>query len=748
MGIIVDKEKLVFHLQTKNTSYVMAVKNRKYAGHVYWGKKISTPDISNTLLMRWTCFDVMEPVERVEDELCSLDYLRQEYPTAGDGDYRVPALEAEFADGSRNCPLHFREYRIRRGKPALEGLPSVYEGGDEAETLEICLEDKESGLCVWLIYSMLWESDVITRSVRLENKGNQPIRLYRILSASVDFEQSDFDMICLPGAWARERHIERVHLHRGEQRIGSGGRGASSHQMNPFLALVQPGTDEEHGEVRAMNFVYSGNYMAGAAVDQLGQTRFYMGLGDNGFSQLLEEGETFWTPEVVMVYSDKGLGGMSEIFHRLYRKHLIRGAWRDKERPVLVNNWEATYFDFNEEKIVALAKEASELGIDLLVLDDGWFGRRCDDTSSLGDWYANRDKLPDGIAGLAEKVREKGVAFGLWLEPEMVSKDSDLYRAHPDWCIHVEGRRRSECRNQLTLDLSRKDVRDWLFETLDHLLSTAPISYVKWDMNRHMSNIGSALYPPERQKEVPHRYILGLYEVLEKLVTSHPDVLFESCSGGGGRFDPGMLYYMPQTWTSDDTDPVERLYIQYGTSLVYPAMSMGAHVSASPNHQSGRMTSLKMRGDVAMCGCFGYELSLPDFTEEEKDEVREQIKKYKEIRHLIAEGTMYRLASPFEGNTAAWMYVSEDKTEFFFAYYRIQAKVNPSVTRIRLRGIDPDAMYCKKETGECLRGDELMQIGLLMDVEGDYQSITGHFVKDEEKTERKADDNNGDITDR
>lgn len=727
MGIAVNEEQMIFHLQSKKTSYIIAVKNGKYPAHVYWGKRIETPEISHALLMRWTCFDVMEPVENEGDELCSLDYLRQEYPTGGDGDYRVPALEVEYADGSRNCPLYYRGYEVKKGKPGLEGLPALYANEDEAETLEICLEDSEKKFRVYLVYSVLENADAITRSVRLENNGAENVRVRKVFSACLDFEQSDMDMICLPGAWARERHIERTHLHHGEQRIGSS-RGASSHQMNPFLALVQPETDENHGKVYSMNFVYSGNYVAGAEVDQLNQTRFYMGLGDESFSWLLQPHETFVAPETVLVYSDEGLGEMSRIYHRLYRKHLIRGEYRDKARPVLVNNWEATYFNFDEEKIVSLAKEAAGLGIELLVLDDGWFGKRNDDTCSLGDWYANTDKLPGGIRGLAEKVTESGVKFGLWMEPEMVSVDSDLYREHPDWCIHVEGRRRSECRNQLTLDLSRKDVCDWLIETIHGILSDAPISYVKWDMNRHMSCVGSALLPPERQREVPHRYMLGLYRVLEEIISAHPDVLFESCSGGGGRFDPGMLHYMPQTWTSDDTDPVERLFIQYGTSLVYPSSTMGAHVSAVPNHQTGRVTPLKMRGDVAMCGNFGYELDLTAFTEKEKDEVREQIRRYKGIRSLVADGDMYRLASPFEGNTTAWMFVSEDKTEFFFAYFRIQAKVNPAITRIHLQGIDPDMVYQCMETGICYRGDELMEIGLVMDVDGDYQSITGHFV--------------------
>lgn len=728
MGILIEENETVFHLQTERTSYIMAVKNGKHLAHVYWGKRIHTPDISHVLLMGGTCFDVMEPIERDGDESCSLNNLRQEYPTGGDGDYRVPALDVEYADGSRSCPLYYCGYRITEGKGKPEGLPAIYAGENEAQTLEISLSDEMKGLQVYLIYSVLEKADAIVRSVRIENHGKEPVRLHKVMSASVDFEQGGMDMLCLPGAWGRERHIERVRLHHGECRIGSS-RGASSHQMNPFLAVMEPCADECHGNVYSMNLVYSGNFMAGTEVEQLNQLRFYMGLGDDSFSWILDPSEGFAAPEAVMVFSDRGLGEMSRIYHRLYRRHLVRGRYRDEARPVLANNWEATYFDFDEEKIVSLADEAAGLGIELLVLDDGWFGKREDDRSSLGDWYANTKKLPNGLKGLADKVVNAGVKFGLWLEPEMVSADSDLYRAHPDWCLHVEGRRRSECRNQLTLDLSRKDVCDWLIETVHGILGSAPISYIKWDMNRHMSNAGSAQLPAERQKEVPHRYMLGLYRVLEEITTRHPDVLFESCSGGGGRFDPGMLHYMPQTWTSDDTDPVERLFIQYGTSIAYPVSAMGAHVSASPNHQSGRETSLKMRGDVAMSGNFGYELDLNAFTEEEKKEVREQISKYKEIRSLVMNGDMYRLSSPFDGNTVAWMYVSREQTEFFFAFFRIQAEVNAPVSRVRLQGIQPDIIYLWEETGSCYRGDELMEIGLVMDVAGDYQSITGHFKK-------------------
>ncbi len=723
MAVFIE-EGNIFHLQTKTTSYIMTVKYEKYLAHVYWGKKIRTPHIDNALLMRWSCFDVMEPISGEGAVPFSLDYMAQEFPTEQWGDYRNPALRVEFEDGSRCCPLTYAGYEIKEGKAPLEGLPSVYvEDVNEAQTLEIYMKDETSGLFVTLRYCVMEEWDVITRSVEVENQGRETILCNEISSLSVDFEHSEFDMLRLPGAWGRERHIDRSRLHSGIQAITSR-RGASSHQMNPFLGLLSPDATEDKGEVYGINLVYSGNFHAGVEVSQLGMSRLYMGVGDDDFSWRLKPGQQFTAPEVVMVYSGEGVGGMSRVFHRLYRKRLVRGKYRDGARPILTNNWEATYFDFDEDKIVDIAREAAALGIELMVLDDGWFGKRNSDNCSLGDWVANKEKLPSGLEGLADRIRECGLSFGLWFEPEMVSVDSDLYREHPDWCIHVTGRDRKECRNQLTLDLSRLDVCDYLIRTIGGILDCGKISYVKWDMNRHMSNLGSALLPPSRQREMPHRYMLGLYRVMEEITTAHPEVLFESCSGGGGRFDPGMLYYMPQTWTSDDTDPVERLFIQYGTSIAYPVSTMGAHVSAVPNHQSGRVTSLKMRGDVAMSGNFGYELDLTKFTPEEKEEVKRQIARYKDLRTFIQSAEMYRLASPFEGNIAAWNFVSEDGKEVFGAFFRIQSEVNPGIRRMKFCGLNDDASYRDVESGQIYRGDELMNIGLTVDLYGDYQSRT------------------------
>lgn len=722
MAIIYDEKKQIFHLQTPKTSYIMHIWREKYLTHVYWGKKINTPDMENALISRVTGFS---PVTDKEDY--TLDFLCQEYPTGCGSDYRMPAISVLYEDGSRNAKLTYDSHRIFMGKPKLQGLPATYvENEEEADSVEITLKDSLKGLKVVLLYTAFNKIDVITRSVKVVNEGNETIILEKVVSANVDFETSDFDFLDFHGGWGKERFLERTPLHHGVQSIDSK-RGSSSHQLNPFFVLASKETNEEYGNAYGFNFVYSGNFTAGVEVDQVDKSRAWMGLNDYDFSWRLEPMEEFQAPEVVMVYSGNGFGEMSRSFHQLYRKRLVRGKYRDEARPILVNNWEGTYFDFTEEKILGIAREAKELGIELMVLDDGWFGKRNDDKSSLGDWVVNREKLPGGITGLADKINAMGLKFGLWFEPEMVSVDSDLYRAHPDWCIHVPGRVRTETRNQLTLDLSRKEVCDYIVEAVGKVLDEANISYVKWDMNRNMSELGSAGLPADRQKEMPHRYMLGLYDTMERVISSHPDVLFEGCSGGGGRFDPGMLYYMPQIWTSDDTDAVERLYIQYGTSYAYPISAMGAHVSAAPNHQTGRQTSLKMRGDVAMSGNFGYELDLMKFTEEEKEEVKKQVELYKELRTFVQSGDMYRLKSPFRdvynnGNDTAWMFVSEDGADIFAAYFRISGIVNGGIYRMKFVALDPASRYEVVGEGKQYYGDELMNIGLVFEMWGDYTS--------------------------
>ncbi len=736
MSISFNTEKQIFHLQTKSTSYIMHIWRGKYLAHVYWGRKINTPDLDNALLSRTSGWS-----PSTDNEDYSLDFICQEYPTGCGTDYGMPAISAVYDDGSRTVELRFDSFSISKGKPKLKGLPATYvENDDEADTLEITLKDELKGLRVILMYTAFNEIDAITRSVKVINDSDNDIILEKVMSTSVDFETADYDFMAFHGGWGKERCMERMPLRHGVSSIDSK-RGSSSHQLNPFFIMASKGANEEYGEVYGFNLVYSGNFTGGVEVDYIEKSRAWFGINEYDFSWKLEKNEEFQAPEAVMVYSAEGFGEMSRTFHRLYRKRLVRGRYRDDVRPILVNNWEATYFDFTEEKIIGLAKEAKELGIELLVLDDGWFGKRNGDDSSLGDWYVNKEKLPNGISGLAKEVNDIGLKFGLWLEPEMISVDSDLYRAHPDWCIHVPGRIRTECRNQLILDLSRKEVCDYIVETINGILKEANISYIKWDMNRNMSEFGSAGLPADRQKEMPHRYMLGLYDIMERVIYGNSDVLFEGCSGGGGRFDPGMLAYMPQIWTSDDTDAVERLYIQYGTSFAYPISAMGAHVSATPNHQTNRTTSLKMRGDVAMSGNFGYELDLMKFTDEEKEEVKRQVEQYKELRTFIQRGDMYRLKSPFGyngermGNDTAWMFISEDGNDIFAAYFRILCKVNGGIYRMRFTALDENAMYevvedCTDENkSKIYSGGELMHIGLEVDMWGDFTSKTWRIKK-------------------
>jgi len=571
----------------------------------------------------------------------------------------------------------------------------------------------------------------------------------RALSASVDLTRSDLDMLQLSGDWARERGIVRRSLAQGTQSVESR-RGASSHQHNPFIALLERNADEDRGEVFAMSLVYSGNFLAQAEVDRLGGTRLSVGIDPFEFSWLLEPGEGFQTPEAVLVHSSEGLGGMSERYHELYRERLCRGLYRDAPRPVLVNNWEATYFDFDAKKILALGEEAAKLGIELLVLDDGWFGRRDDDRSSLGDWKVDRRKLPSGLADLSARLGEKGLKFGLWVEPEMVSPDSELYREHPDWCLHVPGRPRSEGRHQLVLDMGRPEVRRHVVDAISSVLRSAPIAYVKWDMNRHMTEAGSDGLPPERQKEASHRYILGVYEAMGEITRSFPDILFESCSGGGGRFDPGILAYMPQAWTSDDTDAVCRLEIQYGTSLAYPPVAMGSHVSAVPNHQVGRITPLEFRGDVAMSGNLGYELDLGALSSQEKAEVARQVAFYKRVRGLVQFGSFHRILNPFEGNAAAWIFVSTDSGEAWALYFRPRAEPNGPIPVFRLKGLDAEADYLVSPCGGAggpagvFGGDELMRVGLALDLrQGDARSCS-MLLKRVESAQASAEASAGD----
>ncbi len=718
MSIVYDRDASVFHLKTPGSSYLIHIAQPGYPLHLYWGKRVHRADLR--YLLDWG----ERPFSPLSGRLAgSFDLLPQEYPAYGSSDFRSPAFHVLAEDGSTITDATYRYHRIVAGKPALEGLPSTYvEDEDEADTLDITLQDDLTGIQIILTYTAFSTLDVITRSVRFVNTGTRKLKLLRCLSMSLDFVDLECDLLHLPGSWARERRVERHALHQGAFRLESR-RGVSSHQHNPFLALPARDATEEFGEVYGFSLVYSGNFLAQVEMDQYGMKRLSMGIHPFDFRWLLDPSEAFQCPEVVMVYSNRGLGRMSGTYHRLYRSRLCRGRYRDRERPIPINTWEAVYFNVNDKIVRELSGEARDLGLELLVVDDGWFGRRSDDSSSLGDWNVNREKFPDGLSLLAEEVERLGLKFGLWIEPEMVSPDSDLFRTHPDWCIHVPDRPRSLGRHQLVLDFSREDVCAEVIRRISALLAEAPISYVKWDMNRHLTEVASALLPPQRQRETAHRYVLGLYRVLEKITSAFPDILFESCSGGGGRFDPGLLYYMPQTWTSDNTDAVERLKIQYGTSMVYPPSTMSCHVSGSPNHLLGRVSSLKTRADVAMSGMFGYELDLRLLSAEDKQAIREQVRLYKKIRRLIMHGDFYRLLDPFEGNDAAWMFVSPDRRQAYVCYVLVLARANTPGGRLRLKGLDPAGSYRIEETSHVFGGDELMYVGLRVpELNGDFQS--------------------------
>ena len=754
MAIRFHEKTKEFHIFNGEVSYLMRIMENGQLENLYYGKAVR--DKEDFSYLHEEAMRSQMSVCIPEPGILSMQYTRQEYPVYGTGDYRSPALTILQENGSRIVDFSYVSHEIYRGKKAITPLPATYtESEDEAETLEVTLHDDVTDTDMVLSYTIYEDYPVITRNVRFEQKGAQKIVLERAMSASVEFLDMDYELVQLSGAWSRERYVKNRRLDMGIQSVhGSNGtcRGA---EHNPFIALKRPHTTENQGEVYGFSLVYSGNFLAQAEVSTFDMTRVMLGINPEDFAWELGQGESFQTPEVVMVYSDQGLNKMSQAYHRLYRKRLMRGTWRDKARPILLNNWEATYFDFNEEKILTIAKKAKEAGVELFVLDDGWFGARNDDYRGLGDWYVNLEKLPDGISGLSRKVEELGLKFGLWVELEMVNKDSDLYRAHPDWLIGVPGRFESHARHQHVLDFSRKEVVDYIYEMISKILRESSISYIKWDMNRYMTEPFSRGADASQQGKVMHKYILGVYDLYTRLTTEFPDILFESCASGGARFDPGMLYFAPQTWTSDDTDASERTKIQYGTSYVYPVVSMGSHVSAVPNHQMHRMTPIETRANVAYFGTFGYELDLNLLSEAELESVKKQVAFMKEYRELIqVDGDFYRLLSPFEGNDTAWMVVARDKSQAVAAFYQRMNKVNASWLRLKLQGLDADTLYevsCDLapsasyddniakiyglRTDEdmvktyCAYGDELMQVGIPIDREdlnkkgGDFASL-------------------------
>ncbi len=693
MAIIFHKQSKCFHLYNNEVSYIMRIMENGQLENLYYGKKIH--DKEDFAYFHDEAMRSQMSVCIPEPGLLSMQYTRQEYPSYGTGDYRSPAVTIAQENGSRIIDFKYAGHEIYSGKKEILPLPATYvEGKEEAETLEVTLHDNVMDTDLILSYTIYEAYPVITRNTKFVHKGKEKIVLERAMSASVEFLDMDYEMVQLSGGWSRERYVKNRKLEMGIQSIQSLNGTCCGAEHNPFLALKRPHTTESQGEVYGFSLVYSGNYLGQVEVSTFDMTRVMMGINPEDFSWELKSGESFQTPEVVMVYSDKGLNKMSQTYHRLYRKRLMHGEWRDKARPILLNNWEATYFDFNEEKILTIAKKAKEAGVELFVLDDGWFGARNDDYRGLGDWYVNLEKLPDGISGLSKKVEELGLKFGLWVELEMVNKDSDLYRAHPDWIISAPNRFESHARHQNVLDFSRKEVVDYIYEMIAKVIRESSISYIKWDMNRYMSEPYSKGSAPCEQGKVMHKYILGVYDLYTRLTTEFPHILFESCASGGARFDPAMLYFAPQTWCSDDTDASERTKIQYGTSYVYPIVSMGSHVSAVPNHQMHRITPIETRANVAYFGTFGYELDLNLLSDAEIETVKKQIAFMKEHRELIQmDGDFYRLLSPFEGNETAWMIVSSDKTQAVAAFYQRLNKVNASWLRLKLDGLDANTKY-------------------------------------------------------
>ncbi len=715
MGIYYQQENRIFTLHTTHTTYQMKVDAFGFLLHMYYGGKISGN--MDYLLTYYDRGFSGNPFDVGADRTYSLDVLPQEYPVMGMGDYRNSALIIRNGDESECCDLRYKSHRIYKGKYGLKGLPAVYASEDEAQTLEILLEDSVSGVQVKLLYGVLEKEDIITRSAEISNCGTAGIVVEKAASACLDFVTGDYDLLSFWGRHVMERNLQRREIAHGSFGIGSR-RGTSSHQYNPAVILAGKNTTEEHGNCYGLVFVYSGNFMCEAEKDQFEQTRVLMGLHSDLFHYSLEPGETLTVPETILGYTDKGLGQLSILFHRCIMEHICRGRYRDLPRPVILNSWEAAYFDFDGETICGLAKDAAALGIDMVVMDDGWFGKREDDNSGLGDWQVNQRKLGCTLKELTEKVNGFGVKFGLWIEPEMVSEDSSLYREHPDWALQTPGRKPVRGRNQLVLDFTRKDVRDAVFKAICGVLDQGNIGYVKWDMNRSISDVYSM---QDKQGKVAYDYVLGVYDFLEKLIKRYPDMLIEGCSGGGGRFDAGMLYYTPQIWCSDNTDALDRVLIQYGTSFLYPVAAVGAHVSAVPNHQTGRGVSLHTRGVTAMAGAFGYELDPGELTDEERDEIRRQIRQYKKHEELIRKGDYFRLSDPFQDTYAAWQFTSKDKDRVLLNVVMLEVHGNMPVTYVKLRGLQGDMVYEDVDTGKRYYGSALMEAGMPMPMEpGEY----------------------------
>ena len=688
--ILYNKEKNTFRLDTPNSTYSIFINERGYIGHAYYGSKIGEDDVSYlTRNMEYG----FSGNKIFREKGMFLDFFPQELPTEGLGDFRESALAVCDSEGHNAIELKYKSHKISGGAKALPGLPAVLGSAEDCSVLELTATDDILGAEVTLVYTVFEKLDAIVRSVKIKNNGAKPLFIKKALSLALDIDDDNFDMITLHGSWARERHMERHPVHMGKQGVVSI-RGETSHQEHPFVALLDHNADWDSGRVYGMNFIYSGNFVADVQKNQFENIRAVMGINPEGFTWKLENGEEFCTPQAVLVYSDSGLNGMSRTFHDLYREHLIRSPYKKADRPILINNWEATYFNFDTDKLIDIAREASKDGIEMLVMDDGWFGHRSFDDSSLGDWYVNEDKIKGGLKHLVDEVNKLGMKFGIWFEPEMISPDSDLYRAHPDWAIQIPGREPGMSRAQLVLDITRKEVEDFTYESVAKILRSANIEYVKWDMNRQLTDIGSANLPADQIGEFYHRYVLAVYRLQERLITEFPKLLLENCSGGGARFDPGMFFYSPQIWCSDDTDAIERLAIQEGTALIYPLSTMGAHVSVCPNHACGRVTPFKTRGYVALSGTFGYELDITKLPPEERAMIPGQVALYKKFSSLVRNGDYYRIASYRENNEYdCWASISKDKTKALVTFVQVLNHPNYKTRFIKINGLKPESKY-------------------------------------------------------
>lgn len=711
MSIHVNEEHKLFHLQTAKTSYIFKILENGNAGQLYYGPQIPVKKDYPNLASREErdCTNTLT----VDQSDFQLELIKQEYAGLGKGDYRYPAYQITYPNGSRTSEFEYTGYEVADGKERLKNMPSAFDDqGDDSQTLTVTFKDELANLVLQLHYTVFEKEDVIVRSATFINRGQEAVTLDRALSLQLDLPDHDYDMLQFSGSWARERHLIRTPLRSGIQSIGSL-RVASSHQQNPFFALARPHTDNHQGAAFGFNFIYSGNFIDSVEVDQFDTTRVLVGINPDDFGWNLANGESFQTPEAVMTYTSDGLNRMSQQLGAFYQDHLINQHFAHQDRPILINNWEATFMDFNEAKLMKIVEQADKLGIEMFVLDDGWFGHRDDDKSSLGDWFVDQKKFSNGISGFADRVHDQGMKFGLWFEPEMISVDSKLYEKHPDWMIATPGRQGTPARNQYVLDMTRQEVVDYLFEHMSAIIKQTKLDYIKWDMNRNITEMYGAKLPADQQLEFPHRYILGVYQLYARLTEAFPKVLFESCASGGGRFDLGMMYYAPQAWCSDDTDAVERIKIQDGTSYGYTQNMWGAHVSAVPNDQVGRLTSLDTRVAVAYFGDFGYELDITKMAADELATIKKQVAFYKQYRHLFQFGKFYRLDNPDTNNdnVYGWQVVNEDRSEAILARFQILNGANPAYIRVYFAGLDPEVTYTVNDGQERFSGAELMNAG-------------------------------------